>query len=426
MSKHHYFCEQLASWYGTASWHFTTLMAVTIEAVEHLPDGAEHLVHDLLQRYDEKPRQSVLLGFLSGHHLVRQWFAELRPAPKVFRVNINLPAQKPLSSVLPALYTAKDVAQWLGLSINQLIWLADLRRVDTYTPNSLQHYHYQLMPKRSGHYRLIESPKSLLKAIQQKIYQQILQYAPVHSAAHGFRQGKSCKTHAQAHCAKAYVLLFDLSDYFHSVTWLAVYQVFHGLGFPAEVARLLTGLCSHQCQRSLPLLETFSPETRQRLWERHLPQGAPSSPALANSALYHTDHRLNSLANSLGLHYSRYADDLAFSGDQQRDWSFFEPLVGAICIEQGFQLNHKKTRVLRPHQKQLVTGVVVNQKVNIDRRYYDRLKAILTNCRRHGLASQNRQQHTNFREHLQGKIQHVSWLNPAKGRKLQAIFDHIE
>ena len=94
-------------------------------------------------------------------------------------------------------------------------------------------------------------------------------------------------------------------------------------------------------------------------------------------------------------------------------------------MEEGLSLNYKKTRIKKPHQKQRVTGIVVNNKTNVDRKYFDTLKATLTNCKRYGLSSQNRQGHPNFRAHLVGRIQYVKSLNEQKGFKLEQIYQQI-
>jgi len=141
--------------------------------------------------------------------------------------------------------------------------------------------------------------------------------------------------------------------------------------------------------------------------------------------MHELDKRLDSLSKSLKLQYSRYADDLAFSGNSHRDWRFLEPLIGSICIEQGFELNYRKSKILHAHQRQKITGVVVNQGANIDRRYYDRLKAILTNCIRHGVESQNIERHKDFSASLLGRIMFVTSLNKNRGEKLMALYRQI-
>jgi retron-type reverse transcriptase len=159
----------------------------------------------------------------------------------------------------------------------------------------------------------------------------------------------------------------------------------------------------------------------------HLPQGAPTSPALANLAAFRLDCRLSAAAARVGATYTRYADDLAFSGDMTfaRGISRFQSLVWKIIGEEGFEVNHRKTRVMHKSVRQRLCGLVVNEHVNIDRRSYDRLKAILTNCQRHGLDTQNRQKHPHFREHLDGRVAYVEQINPARGARLRALFDQI-
>lgn len=168
-------------------------------------------------------------------------------------------------------------------------------------------------------------------------------------------------------------------------------------------------------------------QERRRLATPHLPQGAPTSPTLANLSAFRLDCRLAGLARAAGADYTRYADDLLFSGglDFARQSRRFEATVGAILIEEGFRPNHHKTRVLRKGAKQHAAGLVLNGKPNIDRRDFDRLKAVLTNCARHGPASQNREGHPDFAAHLMGKLAWVGFVHPGKEAKLRRIFDRI-
>ena len=114
------------------------------------------------------------------------------------------------------------------------------------------------------------------------------------------------------------------------------------------------------------------------------------------------------------------------SGNRHRDWRFLEPLIGGICLDEGVTLNYKKTRIKRSHQKQRVVGIVVNAKANVDRKYFDTLKATLTNCARYGLDSQNRHEHPQFHAHLLGRIQYVKTLNEQRGLKLEQIYRDID
>jgi hypothetical protein len=119
---------------------------------------------------------------------------------------------------------------------------------------------------------------------------------------------------------------------------------------------------------------------------------------------------------------------LTFSGDERFSHSLrtFIQLVRQICRQERFQLHPQKRRILRRHQRQIVAGVVVNDHANVSRRSYDELKAVLTNCRRLGPASQNRGRHPNFAAHLHGRIAHVLQLNRRRGEKLLAIYAKID
>jgi RNA-directed DNA polymerase len=126
--------------------------------------------------------------------------------------------------------------------------------------------------------------------------------------------------------------------------------------------------------------------------------------------------------------YTRYADDLAFSGDEpfEKCVERFGLHVTAILHEEGFRVNNRKTRIMRQGVRQHLAGLVTNQRPNVVRRDFDQLKAILTNCVRLGPESQNREGHRRFRAHLEGRVAFVTMINPEKGRRLQEIFDRIQ
>ena len=426
MNSKTFFCNQLAEWLTAQAWHFTTLLSAFIEVVDHLPADADQVVNELLQEFPDRPSPLVISDFLGNSRRVRHWFNPGRDKPVITRLSLHPPlASKLADDRLPILNTVGDLANWLGTTCEQLDWLADFKRYDCRSPTRLRHYHYSVVDKRDGRKRLLESPKSRLKVIQKQIMNDVLVSADIHEAAHGFVKGRNCKSHASLHVNKNYLFLFDLAHCFHSIHWLSVVRVFANLEYSPRVSQYLTALVTHKAYSHHPLLNELDSDQRIRVRQRHLPQGAPSSPMLSNAVLNQLDKRLAGLAQSLKLDYSRYADDLAFSGNNHRDWEFLELLVGSICIEEGFTLNYRKSRTLRPKQRQILTGIVVNEKPNIDRRYYDKLKAVLTNCERHGLNSQNRSKHTHFRAHLLGCIQHVKSLNETKGKKLEHIFEQI-
>ena len=139
------------------------------------------------------------------------------------------------------------------------------------------------------------------------------------------------------------------------------------------------------------------------------------------------DCRLTGLAKAAGATYTRYADDLAFSGGQdfRRSASNFSLHASAILMEEGFTVAHRKTRIMRPAVRQQLAGLIVNQRLNVKRNEYDRLKAILTNCIRLGPSGQNREA-LSFREHIEGKVVYVESIHPVWGRKLRALYEKID
>lgn len=347
--------------------------------------------------------------------------------------------------------TTGDVATWLGLSVEDLAWFADTKAFARRArPPKLVHYTCRWVRKRSStQERLIEAPKRWLKEVQRRILFEILDRIPKHDAAHGFCRGRSILTHASLHASKRAVLRMDLEDFFPTVRASRVLAIFRAVGYPQEVSRLLTCLCttisspgtlSALAPEASPTSVSSSPraghaaevrrisKTRMRYRERHLPQGAPTSPALANLAAFGLDVRLSAAAASRGVTYTRYADDLVFSSDEDhfaRSAWRFSSLVGGIVLDEGFSVNHRKTRIMRSATRQKVTGLVVNQAPSMPREEYDQLKAILHNCARFGVEAQNRQGHPDFRAHLLGRLAWLRSVQPQRAAKLQLVFERI-
>ncbi len=329
---------------------------------------------------------------------------------------------------IPRIATAGGLADWLGLSVEHLDWFADSARTLKHAPDvELHHYAYIWTAKRSGGERLIEAPKPRLRDVQRRILRDILDQVPVHDAAFGFVQGRNCAAAAAKHAGEDVVLTVDLRAFFLNTRMGRVHGIFRCLGYPTTVARLLTGLCATTTPRDVTMRDGVDHETRQRLIGLHLPQGAPTSPALANLVAHRLDTRLTGLARRFEARYTRYADDLTFSGDQafRNEVPRFLKVIVEIAADEGFTLNPAKTRIMPRHSRQTVTGIVVNDHINAARPDYDMLKATLTNCARRGPTSQNRDGHADFRAHLDGRITWIENLNLRRGEKLRRIFDAI-
>jgi RNA-directed DNA polymerase len=336
---------------------------------------------------------------------------------------------------VPAIESVGDLANWLGLDSGELRWFADLRGLGYQKAASqLRHYHYRILTKRYSSIRLIEAPKPRLKDLQRQILLWILEKIPPHPAAHGFLKGRSIKTFVAPHVGQSVVLRMDLRDFFPTLSGARVQTAFRTLGYPEPVADLLGGICTNATpwdfwRQVAADIDPVCTAEAKRLYSRpHLPQGAPKSPVLANICCYRLDCRLEALAKSAGATYTRYADDLAFSGDAEFEKCAerFGLHVAAISSEEGFGVHHRKTRLMRQGVRQHLAGLVTNQRINVVRRDFDRLKAVLTNCVRSGPESQNREARPHFRSHLEGRVGFVEMINPNKGRRLRAIFERIQ
>lgn len=398
----------------------------------------------LAQRYVEafaegaRPRRRDVVRFLLGDADFRQARIRYRGKLRIDDWIGDPPRMQPVAAAeawkLPVIETVGDLADWLSLYPNELEWFADLKSLcGRQRTEALQHYRYGIVRKRSGGVRLIESPKSNMKAVQRRILSAILDRVPVHPAAHGFTRGRSIVTFARPHVGKEVVLRLDLQDFFPGLPAARVQSFFRTLGNPEEVADRLAGISTNVVPRWV--WRNRPSDVGCREWEEarilygrpHLPQGAPTSPALANLAAFRVDCRLSGLSAAAGAVYTRYADDLAFSGGGQFQSGVerFAAHAAAIALEEGFRVNHRKTRIMAQGARQQLAGVVVNRKVSIARKEIERLEAILTNCIRRGPESQNRDDHPDFRAHLEGRIAFVQMVDAAKGVRLKARFDNI-
>lgn len=357
------------------------------------------------------------------------------PRRTIFPVPTDpIPPSPTWAAHLPQWATEHECANALGVTLPQLLWLADpCGRNVAQREERLRTYRTRWVPKRRRGARLLEIPTPLLRRTQRRLLDLVLNHVTPHPAAHGFRAGRSAVTNAAEHCGRAVVIRFDLTDFFPSIPAPRVYRIFLMLGYPDAVVRLLGGLCTTRLPRSgcdarpNPALDGSDYSVWARLNVRHLPQGAPTSPALANLVAFHLDRRLAGLAAACGAAYTRYADDLTFSGGEElrRSAARLTRRVALIAAEEGFGVNRGKTRILGRGGRQTVTGLVVNVLPNVPRDDFDRLKAILTNCVRHGPNTQNRAHVPDFRAHLAGRVSHVAAVHPARGRKLWALFDRI-
>ncbi len=363
------------------------------------------------------------------------WHSACKPAIRrwILRPSKMHPAPMGLDQLaLPRLDHSADLARWLGIDVETLAWFTAHAAIRRQAGLQHQHYGFALVPKAAGGGRLIEAPRRRLKALQTGVLHDLLDRVPVHEACHGFVAGRSVLSHARQHAGQAVVLHFDLRNFFSSIRLARVRAVFRTLGYPPGVAQELAALCTVSTPE--PIIQRLRDEGwldwHQAICLRspHLAQGAPSSPMLANLCAFQLDLRLDGLAFAFGATYSRYADDLVFSGPASLRPAFarLEAHVGRAAREEGYLVNHRKTRLSGAAARQQVCGVVVNRHPNLPRADFDRLRAELHQCVQHGPASQNRCGVADYRAHLRGRLDWATQLNPAKAQRLRALWERID
>ncbi len=246
--------------------------------------------------------------------------------------------------------------------------------------------------KLSGGMRRILAPEASFKEHQRRLLRRILGRLKAHDAAHGFERGRSIATHARHHVGKDLVVRLDLKDFFPSTTEKRVKRYFRLIGWNRKAAALLTRWC---------------------VWEGGLPEGAPTSPRLANLVNHRLDARLAAYARSRGGTYTRYADDLTFSYADEAEISIPD-LVGTvtrIALDVGYVVHrNKKLHIMRRHDRQTVTGLVVNEHVALPRSTRRWLRAVEHHMRTGAPASLTEQQLDGWRA-----LQHMVLVQGRRG-----------
>lgn len=261
------------------------------------------------------------------------------------------------------------------------------------------YYHSAIIQKKSGGERTLDIPAVELRNIQRWILDHILVKLHISQYATGFCKNKSIVTNALPHVGKKCIVNMDLKDFFPSVSQKQVFNIFYYYGYTIGISYMLSRLCT---------------------LDGKLPQGAPTSPMLSNIICLKLDKRLSELAKRFSATYTRYADDITFSGDT--DLSILVPIVEKIILEEGFQINEKKTRVLFEHQRQEVTGLLVNgENVRVKKKYLKKMRQEIYYCKKYGVDDHLKHIHCEkrfYREHMYGKAYFINMVNQELGQEL--------
>lgn len=260
-----------------------------------------------------------------------------------------------------------------------------------------RHYHALHIGGKNGKVRRLLVPDKMLMKIQRNILHHILDGYPVSGCATAYRKGTGVADNARAHKGKYVVVKLDIKDFFGSISFPMVYKnAFPGLHFPPAVRTMLTSLCCYK---------------------EFLPQGAPTSPAISNLVMKSFDEYMEKWCKDKEISYTRYCDDMTFSGD-------FNPgqvirKVSSLLDAMGFELNEAKTRILYRNTRQAVTGIVVNEKVQVSKDYRRKLRQEVFYCLKYGVKSHMEKSgigegttESQYLLSILGKIQYILLVNP--------------
>jgi RNA-directed DNA polymerase len=322
---------------------------------------------------------------------------------------------------LPSFEDATSLALAMGLSLGQLRALAFSRTV-----SESSHYVRFTMPKKSGGVRQISAPMPRLKKAQRWVLDNILARCPVHEASHGFRPGRSIVSNASPHVGAEVVVNLDLRDFFPSIGYRRVRGVFRSLGYDEAIATVFALLTTE------PEVDEVTLDGRRYFvarGERRLPQGAPTSPAITNLICRRLDRRLTHIGAKLGFRYTRYADDLTFSAQRAAPGGAtpeVPPDAGRLLRRvrraidaEGLVVHPAKTRILRRSRRQEVTGVVVNEKLSIDRETLRRFRALVFQLEKDGPAGKRWGDADDVLSAAVGYANFVAMVTPDRGVPLR-------
>ena len=275
----------------------------------------------------------------------------------------------------------KSVEQDLGISAKTLFSVS----------NSLSsHYKRVKIPKKNGSFRELSVPDEVLKKIQRAIVQKILVYEPISKYAQAYKTGASVQRNASHHVGKKKILKLDIKHFFDSILYSTVKdKCFPSERFSEPIRILLSMLCYNR---------------------EALPQGAPSSPSITNIIMRDFDEKVGDFCRERNIIYTRYCDDMTFSGDF--DEKPIIEFVKAALFEYGYLLNSKKTMVVSSSGRQIVTGVVVNEKMTVPAEYKAKIRQEVYFCKKFGV--ENHLEHIHYskdtKAYLQSLLGRVSFV----------------
>lgn len=325
---------------------------------------------------------------------------------------------------IPVIFSLPHLCMMASVNIRKIINICESDRVWEYRRFKLK--------KKSGGYRVIHTPQDELKHLQSWILVNILEKIPSHESCKGFDKETSIKVNADTHIGANALLKMDLLRFYDSITEKRIYGIFKSLGYHPNLAVSLAKICTFVPDglilQSFKKKEKALYEALLKNNEGILAQGAPSSPKISNLVCQSLDRRLKGLAHTQSLNYSRYADDLTFSGDYE-SLKRIKPVVSRIVHEEHLFVNHSKTQFIKKGGKFFVTGINVdNNKSTVPRKFKKKIEHHLYHCNKNGVEAhiiKCKINNRNFKQWLLGNIAFVFSIEEELGQKYFDEFNKI-
>ena len=313
--------------------------------------------------------------------------------------------RKPLFPRLPPLWSVLSYALLKSTTQSPVSFWIGYREIHTLAQNRHQYYRPLEIPKASGGTRKLCAPCGLLRTHQEYIQRTILDALPVDPHAFAYRKGVEIADCARPHLGQEVLLHLDLADFFGSITEDMVFECLHSAtGYSGSLCRLLSRLCTYK---------------------NRLPQGAVTSPTLSNLVFRPCDEALAALAESHGMQYSRYSDDLFFSGRKDLPLGDLLLDIRSILLSYGFRVNRDKTTVRGQQHRQSVLGLTVNDRLQTNRTYRRQLLQELYYLERFGRGAKGALEagdYLRYLQQLQGKVNYALHIDPENSKLQEANF----
>jgi len=287
---------------------------------------------------------------------------------------------------LPVIQNLEDLSIQTHISVYTIYQLS--------TNAHHQYKTYEIPKKKSGEKRIISQPSKKLKGLQSWILVNILNKVQVSSSCKGFKKGSSILENASPHKGAYSILTLDLKDFFPSVKSKQVFNIFKTLGYNNLISTVFTNICTYN---------------------NCLPQGGPCSPTLANLSAWTLDLRIQGFVGKRGIKYTRYADDLTFSGLNPSTLAKIIPMIKSIIEDENFSINDSKTRLAGPARAKVVTGLIIHDdKIGIGRKKYKELRRKI-----YHLTFPSEQENSTLLSHIQGWLSYLNSVDKARLKKAE-------